>query len=122
MASSSLRQVVLLRKDLLHSSPSWTLGAVTAQAVHAAVDCLAQYESDDQVKEYLKHRSSMTTIILSLKDHQDLLHCHETLTKLCVDHVVWHEMPDNIPTSIALKPYTKQAPHQSYLKQFALFI
>ena len=116
----NLRQVILLRRDLLHTN-NWTLGAISAQAVHAAVSCLHKYSSDDHVKEYLKGESNMTTIILSLDDQQELIECHDALTELHADHVVWYEMPENIPTAIAIKPYPKQVPHQCYLKKFQLF-
>lgn len=117
---NTLRQIILLRKDLLQN-PNWTFGAVIAQAVHAATECLSYYSDDDCVKEYLNERSNMTTIILALKDQQELTQCHEELACLNADHVIWNEMPENIPTAIALKPYTKHSPHQSYLKRFPLF-
>lgn len=117
---NTLRQVILLRKDLLQNS-NWTFGAVIAQAVHAATDCLSYYNNDNHVKEYLSERSNMTTIILALKDQQELMECHDELTHLNADHVIWNEMPENIPTAIALKPYTKHEPHQSYLRRFPLF-
>jgi peptidyl-tRNA hydrolase len=120
---SRLRQVVLLRRDLLNSSRTWTFGALAAQAVHASVDCLERFRQDASVKEYLQddNRAGMTTIILALKDQHDLVECHNKLVELEVDHIVWHEMPENIPTCIALKPCPKQSAHQSYIGTFPLF-
>ena len=42
------------------------------------------------------------------------------LTENKVDHKLWIEQPENIPTCIATKPYPKSE-IQSYFKKFKLF-
>ena len=44
----------------------------------------------------------------------------EMLQQKNIDHKLWMEQPENIPTCIALRPYPKEEVSQ-YLKKFRLF-
>lgn len=43
----------------------------------------------------------------------------ETLKQHSIDHQVWTEQPENVPTCLALRPYPKDQVHQ-HLKKFKL--
>ena len=105
-----MRQVVLLRRDLLLAPQNWTLGSVIAQAVHASVDCLQQYKNDNNVAKYTADgaRKFMTTIILEVRDETHMNELMISLSQASVDHTIWSEQPENIITAIALKPYEKE--------------
>lgn len=78
-----------------------------AQACHASNAALQQFRDDAQTREYVANVPNMTTIILSIKDAEELrLYC-DKLNQEKVDFCEWIEMPERLPTAIALKPYYK---------------
>ena len=57
---------------------------------------------------------------LQAKSEEALQSLSAKLTENKVDHKLWIEQPENIPTCIATKPYPKSE-IQSYFKKFKLF-
>ena len=57
---------------------------------------------------------------LQAKNEEALRSLAEKLQENGVDHKLWIEQPENIPTCVATKPYPK-AEIQTYFKKFKLF-
>ena len=53
-------------------------------------------------------------------DEPSLRQLSEKLTDAGIDHKLWLEQPENTPTCIAAKPYSKEHVQQ-YFKEFKLF-
>ena len=53
-------------------------------------------------------------------DEEALRKLSESLSANNVDHKLWMEQPENIPTCVAAKPYRKEEV-QEHFKQFKLF-
>ena len=62
----------------------------------------------------------MHKVILEVKDEAAILALAETLKQANIDHYLWNELPENIPTALALKPYEKSF-LQPYLRKYKLF-
>ncbi|KAM6221678.1 putative peptidyl-tRNA hydrolase PTRHD1 [Rhynchocyon petersi] len=125
MAASSaepqvLVQYVVLRKDLLQTPFSWPVGAVVAQACHAATAALHIYRDHPHTAAYLQHLGHMRKVVLEAPDENTLKSLAETLQQKNINHTLWLEQPENIATCIALRPYPKEEVNQ-YLKKFRLF-
>lgn len=121
MTTTNLRQIVLLRRDLL-TTLNWTMGSIIAQAIHASVDCLNTFKVDPAVLEYTSdsNRKAMTTIVLEVETHQQMDDLQTLLSKESIDFTLWIEQPENILTAIALKPCLKKE-MPDFLKSLKLF-
>ncbi|CDJ31865.1 LOC100125172 protein, related [Eimeria mitis] len=77
-----LVQYVVVRRDLA-SELQWPLGAVVAQACHAAVDALglAMEQSREEARRYLAEGSGMRTVVLQVSDEGELLKLREKLVQ-----------------------------------------
>ncbi|CDI84901.1 hypothetical protein, conserved [Eimeria praecox] len=108
--SDPLVQYVVVRRDLA-SALQWPLGAVVAQACHAAVDALglAMDQSKDEAQNYLAQGSSMRTVVLQVSDECELLKLRDKLVKNQIFHKLWQEEPEKIPTALASVPIRKSA-------------
>uniref|UniRef100_A0A8C4W0K7 peptidyl-tRNA hydrolase n=1 Tax=Gopherus evgoodei TaxID=1825980 RepID=A0A8C4W0K7_9SAUR len=98
---------------------SWPLGALVAQACHAALAVVHAYYGQADTGAYLAEGGSMRTVVLEALDEGALTTLAETLKQHNIDHKVWIEQPENIATCIALRPYPKEEVHQ-HLKKFKL--
>ncbi|KAL8185002.1 UNVERIFIED_CONTAM: peptidyl-tRNA hydrolase domain-containing protein 1 [Gekko kuhli] len=119
MAARALVQYVVLRGDLLREPLSWPLGALVAQACHAALAVTHAYYDHPDTSTYLAQGGSMRTVVLEAPDESALTALAETLQQNGIDHKVWTEQPEDIPTCIALRPYPKEDVHR-HLKKFKL--
>ncbi|PIO35893.1 hypothetical protein AB205_0004560, partial [Aquarana catesbeiana] len=99
-------QYVVLRKDL-QAGLGWPLGALVAQACHAATAAIHLHYDHPHTRE------------MPVPDEVTLTGLAETLKQANIDHKLWTEQPENIPTCIALRPYRKEEVHP-YLKRFKL--
>ncbi|KAM9317260.1 putative peptidyl-tRNA hydrolase PTRHD1 [Gastrophryne carolinensis] len=113
-----LVQYVVLRRDL-QGTLGWPLGALVAQACHAATAAIHMYYEHPNTKDYLQGLDTMHKVVLEVPDEVTLTGLAETLKQAEVDHKLWMEQPENIPTCIALRPYPKEEVHR-YLKKFKL--
>ncbi|XP_043918327.1 putative peptidyl-tRNA hydrolase PTRHD1 isoform X1 [Protopterus annectens] len=117
-SAQRLIQYVVIRGDL-HKALSWPLGAVITQACHAATAAIHLYYSDQSTVDYLRELDSMHKVVLEAADETSLTNLAETLKAAGVDHKLWIEQPENIPTCLALKPYPKELV-QKHFKKFKL--
>ncbi|NXS59094.1 PTRD1 hydrolase, partial [Brachypteracias leptosomus] len=115
-AASSLVQYVVLRGDLARS---WPLGAVVAQACHAALAAAHAHGPHPDTRAYLALGGAMRTVVLEAPDEAALMALEESLKQHNIDHQVWTEQPENVATCLALRPYPKDQVHQ-YLRKFKL--
>ncbi|CAG0881511.1 unnamed protein product, partial [Darwinula stevensoni] len=112
-------QYVVLRSDLI-TRLKWPLGAVIAQACHACTACLHAFRDDPYTQEYLTAIDTMHKIVLEIGDEASIEALSKTLTENNVDHKLWMEQPEEIPTCIATKPCPKDT-IQKYFKKLKLF-
>ncbi|XP_073418020.1 putative peptidyl-tRNA hydrolase PTRHD1 [Dendrobates tinctorius] len=115
---AALVQYVVLRRDL-QSSLGWPLGALVAQACHAATAVIHLHYQHPHTQAYLQELDCMHKVVLEVSDEVTLTGLGETLKEANIDHKMWVEQPENIPTCIALRPYPKEDV-QRYLKKFKL--
>ncbi|XDA73730.1 hypothetical protein R6Z07F_003949 [Ovis aries] len=111
-----LVQYLVLRKDLSQPPFSWPAGAVVAQACHAATAALHLHRDHPHTAAYLRELERMRKVVLEAPDETTLKLLAETLQQKNIDHKLWMEQPENIPTCIALRPY----PKEEFLMQKAL--
>ncbi|CAG7823332.1 unnamed protein product [Allacma fusca] len=115
----SFVQYVILRKDL-QTTLGWPLGALIAQACHAATAVLHIYQEDENTRAYLAKLDSMHKVVLQIPDAESLNELASTLTTNNIDFKLWIEQPENIPTCIAIKPYPRDVV-KPLVKQFKLY-
>lgn len=115
---STIVQYIVVRGDL-RSALNWPLGAVIAQCCHATAAVMSLHAEDEETQAYLKDLDNMHKVVLEAKDEAALLKLCEKLKENEIQHKLWIEQPENIPTCLALKPYTKDTVHK-YLKHLKL--
>ncbi|KAF7995033.1 hypothetical protein HCN44_004505 [Aphidius gifuensis] len=112
-------QYVVVRGDLLKSM-QWPVGAVIAQACHACTAVTHLFYHDDHTQAYLADLDNMHKVVLEAPDEKSLHDLESKLKEANVDHKIWIEQPENIPTCLVAKPYPKDE-IQKYFKKFKLF-
>ncbi|NWQ72681.1 PTRD1 hydrolase, partial [Neopipo cinnamomea] len=105
--AAALVQYVVLRGDLARPPRSWPLGAVVAQGCHAALAAAHAYREHPDTGAYLELGGAMRTVVLEAPDEAALAALAQTLRQHRIDHRVWTELPEDIPTCLALRPYPK---------------
>ncbi|NXU66722.1 PTRD1 hydrolase, partial [Horornis vulcanius] len=118
-AAAVLVQYVVLRGDLARPPRSWPLGAVVAQGCHAALAAVHGYREHPDTGAYLEQGGAMRTVVLEAGDEDSLLGLAKALQEQGIDHSLWTENPEGIPTCLALRPYPKNQV-QPLLKDFKL--
>ncbi|NXO16188.1 PTRD1 hydrolase, partial [Oriolus oriolus] len=98
---------------------SWPLGAVVAQGCHAALAAAHAYREQPDTGAYLEQGGAMRTVVLEAPDENSLLDLAEALRRNGVEHRLWTELPEGIPTCLALRPYPKDRV-RPFLKEFHL--
>eukprot|EP00076_Gallus_gallus_P039381 XP_025004919.1 putative peptidyl-tRNA hydrolase PTRHD1 isoform X1 [Gallus gallus] len=142
--ATALVQYVVLRGDLARS---WSLGAVVAQGCHAALAAAHAHWHHPDTRAYLSAGGAMRTVVLEISksslgngtliliisltpgachrgatiapDEAALTALAQTLQQHSIDHEVWTEQPENVPSCLALRPYPKDQVHP-HLKRFKL--
>ncbi|NXH60140.1 PTRD1 hydrolase, partial [Rhabdornis inornatus] len=117
--AASLVQYVVLRGDLARPPRSWPLGAVVAQGCHAALAAVHGYREHPDTGAYLEQGGAMRTVVLEAPDENSLLDLSKNLKEKGIDHQLWMENPEGIPTCLALRPYPKNQV-QPHLRNFKL--
>ncbi|NXX98959.1 PTRD1 hydrolase, partial [Centropus bengalensis] len=118
-SAAALVQYVVLRGDLARPPLAWPLGAVVAQGCHAALAAAHEHREHPDTRAYLGMGGAMRTVVLEAPDEAALTALAETLKQHKIDHTLWMEQPENLPTCLALRPYLKDQVHQ-HLKKFKL--
>ncbi|XP_068625298.1 putative peptidyl-tRNA hydrolase PTRHD1 [Battus philenor] len=104
--TSTVVQYVLLRSDLLKDL-GWSIGALVAQACHASSAVLHLFKDDEYTIKYLNDLENMHKVVLEVPNEESLKKLTEKLKENSIDHKLWIEQPENIPTCLALKPYPR---------------
>ncbi|XP_058690335.1 putative peptidyl-tRNA hydrolase PTRHD1 [Poecile atricapillus] len=117
--AAALVQYVVLRGDLARPPRSWPLGAVVAQGCHAALAAVHGYREHPDTGAYLELGAAMRTVVLEAPDENSLLDLAESLKEKGIEHRLWMENPEGIPTCLALRPYPKNQVQQ-HLRKFKL--
>lgn len=112
-------QYLVVRGDLL-ASLGWPLGAVMAQACHAATAAIHNHYSDEVTQAYLADLDNMHKVVLEAKGEAELRALASKLEEGGVQHKLWIEQPEDVPTCLATKPCTKEQV-QKYFKKFKLY-
>uniref|UniRef100_A0A6I8PFU1 peptidyl-tRNA hydrolase n=1 Tax=Ornithorhynchus anatinus TaxID=9258 RepID=A0A6I8PFU1_ORNAN len=118
--SRLLVQYVVLRGDLARAPLSWPLGALVAQACHAATAALHLYRAHPDTAAYLEDLGNMRKVVLQIPDEAALRGLATRLREESVDHTLWLEQPENTPTCLALRPYPRDEV-RSHLRELKLF-
>lgn len=108
-------QYIAIRSDL-----KWPKGALIAQSCHASVAAVHLNYTDPDTMNYLKNLDSMHKIVVGVPSQNDLVTLNETLATSEIKSKLWIEQPENIPTCIATKPYSKSLV-EKFFKNFKLF-
>ncbi|XP_077867370.1 putative peptidyl-tRNA hydrolase PTRHD1 [Saccoglossus kowalevskii] len=111
MMAASMVQYVVVRGDLIKTL-KWPTGAVITQNVRMIL-----FHSGDTETQLL---IDLFIILLQAKDEESIQKLAEKLQEDKIDHKLWIEQPENIPTCLAAKPYPKEE-IQKYFKKFKLF-
>ncbi|KAM3966957.1 putative peptidyl-tRNA hydrolase PTRHD1 [Aphomia sociella] len=117
--SNTIVQYVLLRSDLLKDL-GWSIGALVAQACHASTAVLHLYKNDEHTMLYLNDLDNMHKVVLEVPNEESLKKIAEKLKENSIDHKLWIEQPENIPTCLAIKPYPKDAV-KKFVGKFKLY-
>lgn len=97
-----LVQYIAVRSDL-----KWPKGALIAQACHASIAAVHLNYSDKETRDYLENLDSMHKVVVGVPSETDLIQLSKELNDNDIKFKLWTEQPENVPTSLALKPYTK---------------
>eukprot|EP00049_Salpingoeca_infusionum_P023572 m.12862 g.12862 ORF g.12862 m.12862 type:complete len:172 (+) comp5876_c0_seq2:191-706(+) len=97
---------VILRADLI-TKLGWPVGSVVAQGCHAVSAVLATHMDNPDVQAYLKDVSHLTKAVVQVRNEAKLRNLSAKLTEKGVQHHLWLELPENIPTAIATVPTRK---------------
>jgi len=114
-----LVQYIILNSEAM---ASWTKGAIAAQAVHSSVAAISKYMDCSDTAEYIAHGNvaSMATVILQSPTKIMFEDLKNALLSREIDFCTWTELPECVPTAIALRPYPKHcvAPMFTALKLY----
>ena len=115
-ANNPLVQYILLRRDL-KKMKNYNDGAIIAQACHASNAILYRTINDSLSQIYFQDLDRMHKIILGIDGNEkELIELSELLKQNTIEHYLWIEQPENIPTAIAVKPYWKKDVEQFFSK------
>ncbi|XP_064383490.1 putative peptidyl-tRNA hydrolase PTRHD1 isoform X2 [Halichondria panicea] len=114
--ASVLVQYIAVRGDL---AEKWPMGAIIAQACHAATAVMHVFKDDPNTVQYLSDLDRMHKIILKVPNEGELNALVSVLESNNKDFKLWVEQPENYPTCLATKPYIKTE-IQDYFKKFKL--
>ncbi|RNA41264.1 peptidyl-tRNA hydrolase PTRHD1 [Brachionus plicatilis] len=108
-------QYIAVRSDL-----KWPKGALIAQGSHASVAAIHLNYDDPDTKAYLQSVDSMHKIVVAIPSLTEIKELDETLLTNNIKFKLWTEQPENIPTCLATKPYSKKAV-EHFFKSYKLF-
>jgi peptidyl-tRNA hydrolase len=107
-------QYIALRSDL-----KWPKGALIAQSCHATAAVLHLNYNDKQTQEYLENLDTMHKVVVGVPSENELKELSEQLAKDDIKFKLWIEQPENLPTCLATKPYSKSLV-EKFFKAFKL--
>ncbi len=110
--SAKVLQYVIVRRDLLPNKKvpgSFSMGAIIAQACHAATAAVFGKIEDVSTKTYIAALEDMTVCVLGVDNDDELRGIAKTLTENRVSHHLWIEKPEMISTALATGPVEKDS-------------
>lgn len=112
---------IVLRSDL-----DWPRGALAVQAAHATtaltVEHLRALQPDGHATAYFAQLETMHKVCLASPSAEHLMGVRDALAKSGIAFRLWHEMPDNVPTCLAVGPIPKSAAKKAeFLRRLKLF-
>ncbi|XP_011505370.1 PREDICTED: putative peptidyl-tRNA hydrolase PTRHD1 [Ceratosolen solmsi marchali] len=116
---STIIQYIILRGDLIKTL-DWPVGAVIAQACHACTSVIHVFHDDPCTQSYLLDLDNMHKVVLETPNEETLRSLSKTLENNLICHKLWIEQPENIPTCLVLKPYSKNEVYK-YIKKLNLY-
>ncbi len=107
-SNDPLVQYVALRKDIV---VDWPVGAVAAQAAHAATAALWLSRDSETTAQYCAadNIDHMRKVVLEAPGEAQLLQIAAKLEEAGISHKLWIEQPENVPTALAAAPNRKSA-------------
>lgn len=96
-------QYIVVRNDL-----HYPVGALMAQAAHAAVLAIHTFKDDRETAAFLSRPGEMRTVILQCT-RDELARLEQALSSSRIKHAPWVELPENDRTAIGLAPTRKSA-------------
>ncbi|XP_008781800.1 putative peptidyl-tRNA hydrolase PTRHD1 [Phoenix dactylifera] len=108
-------QYVVLRRDLVDT---WPLGSIVSQGCHASVAAIWSHRDHPDTAAYCSESNidSMHKVTLEVKGETQLRNLSEKLEAGRIEHKLWIEQPENIPTCLATRPYPKSQVASSFKK------
>ncbi|KAJ1500609.1 peptidyl-tRNA hydrolase domain-containing protein 1, partial [Coelomomyces lativittatus] len=102
---------------------NWSTGSVIAQACHASTLALYRFKDHPNTLLYMSeenqlHLHKVIYEVASLK-HLDAL--SNQLQEHKVDHILWKELPEEIYTAIATRPYRRSELPPNIFKRCSLY-
>ncbi|KCV70120.1 hypothetical protein H696_03581 [Fonticula alba] len=132
--AQQLVMYIIVRNDLLQH-PGWSTGSLIAQGSHAASAAVWAFRDHPDTVRYVtgepgcamlqasngeSFNGSMRKVVLVAKSEEKLLGARDALTAAGLDHIVWTELPEDLPTAIATRPYPR-AQFGNTLRSLPLF-
>ena len=108
-------QYIAMRNDL-----KWPKGALIAQGAHCSVAAIHLNYSDADTVRYLSDLDRMHKIVVAVPSQAELVELSAALERAGLKFKLWTEQPENIPVSLATKPYPKSHV-DSFFRAFKLF-
>lgn len=110
-----LVQYIVIRNDL-----KWQKGALIAQGAHSSIAAIHLNYSDRETISYLANLDKMHKIVVGVSSKDELEELSSELSKADIKFKLWIEQPENIPVSLATKPYQKSNV-EKFFQKFKLF-
>lgn len=120
MSSQTPTQEPIVQYIAIRSDLKWQKGALVAQGCHASVAAIHLFYDDEETKLYLKELEKMHKIVVGVPSLNELTELSTELSNCGIKFKLWTEQPENTPTCLALKPYSKSFV-EKFFKAFKLF-
>jgi len=99
-------QYIVIRSDLI-ADKRWGMGKMVAQGCHASVAAIILNLADADTAAYVNDHTNMTKTVLIVDNEKELLELSKELKSCNVNHHLWVETPENVPTALASTPQLK---------------
>lgn len=116
---NTLVQYIVMRSDLIKQH-KFNVGGLIGNGSHAAIAVIQQSMNHPHTLEYLKQVNSMHTVVLSVKNDEELISTSESLNQSSILNHIWIEQPENLPVCLATRPAPRGV-IQPLLKHLKLF-
>ncbi|EMD33152.1 hypothetical protein CERSUDRAFT_118214 [Gelatoporia subvermispora B] len=100
---------IIVRRDLLDAE-GWGVGPLMAQVAHATSAVLHETRNLPATQTYLADLQNMRKVVLQIPDGGSIERLSNMLASSSppVPHHLWIELPENVPTCLALAPNPRE--------------